>query len=427
MTFTAGDAEAAFLQADIPLVRLLGAQIEPDFRVLLVRRRTARAAQRTLDATGWRYQAGHRGRHRYAAHGAFTWDGGASAELISGIPAAPLPSRALRALEDRVWRGAKPAQDGILEPTDVDALLVAAVQVVRPGFPRPLWRKQFARLAEQEHDPEEVSAAAREVGLEASLELARRLVGTKFEAGDARKTLREHLWTAGRRLERARQTRRVAALLDGAPIPGYAVFRTRFAGIEVDSGRGVFVPVPFSETLLDAGQKRIAERERPTVVDVGTGCGAVALALAAGRHDVEVYGIDVSRRALRWARRNARRLGVQNVRFYRGSLLEPLSNELRGHIDLVLTNVPYAPRAYRRASWSDTPGAVEGEDEDGLGLPRRLASAAHEMLAPGGWLVAQLALEQSDAFCFELDRTGYVEPERVASRAGDAVVAARVR
>jgi hypothetical protein len=86
-----------------------------------------------------RRQAGDRGRHRFARHALFTCDGGASVCVSWGIPAAPLPARALAGLEDRVWRRARPSEGGKRKPHPVDALLVAAVQVARPGFPRPIW------------------------------------------------------------------------------------------------------------------------------------------------------------------------------------------------------------------------------------------------------------------------------------------------
>jgi HemK-like putative methylase len=427
VTFSAHDAETALLEAEIPFVRLVGEPVDPAARILLLRRRMARTAERVLEATPWRYRAGHRGLHRLTGPALFTWDGGAAVTLVSGIPAAPLPARSLARLEDRLWRGARPGRDGALEPAPADALLVAAVQVVRPGFPRPLWRRRLAELEEQEETVGEATTLARELGLAASLALARPAARKRPQARTPRRTLREGVWAAGRRLAGATDSRRIAALLDGAPVVGHAVFRTRFAGVEVDSGEGVFLPVPFSESLLGAGLERIAGVRGPKVVDVGTGCGAVALALATARRDADVHGVDVSRPALRWARRNAGRLGVQSARFHRGSLLEPVSGELRGRVDLVLTNVPYAPPAYRRASWDDMPGTVEGEDQDGLGLPRRLADAAHDVLAPGGWLVAQLAAEQCDAFRSHLTGRGYVEDGVVATRAGDAVVVARVR
>jgi release factor glutamine methyltransferase len=422
--FTARDAETALVDAGIPIVRLFGEPTGPGNSVLLVRRGDADAAQRVLGETGWRYRAGHRGRHRFARQALFTWDGGASVWVSWGIPAAPLPARALTVLEDRVWRRARPSEGGAREPHPVDALLVAAVQVTRPGFPRPMWRDGLTRLAGHDLDWAKVMAAAREAGVAASVARARLAAGLQ-PAAKPRGGLREGVWAAGRILERTAGSRRITALLDGEPTPGHAVFRTRFAGIEVDSGGGVFLPVPFSEMLLEAGMERVAAKRDPVAIDVGTGCGAVALAFASTFPEAEVHGVEISARALQWARRNARRIGVRNVRFHRGSLLEPMPPGLRGRVDVVITNVPYAPAAYRTASWDDMPGTIEGEDEDGLGLPRKLAVAARELLSPDGWLVAQIAIDQSDAFRSALRASGYGDDRVVAARAGDIVVIAR--
>jgi release factor glutamine methyltransferase len=288
-----------------------------------------------------------------------------------------------------------------------------------------MWQRRLTRLVEHGLDPAKERGAAREVGVAASVASARRVAGLQPAAETPRLTLREGVWAASRLLQRTAGSRRVTALLDGVPTPGHAVFRTRFAGIEVDSGGGVFLPVAISEMLLEAGRKRIAEKQRPVAVDVGTGCGAVALALASTRPDAEVHGVEISARALRWARRNARRLGIRNVRFHRGSLLEPLPQVLRRRVDLLITNVPYAPPAYRRASWDDMPGTIEGEDEDGLGLPRKLAVAARDLLSVDGWLVAQIAVDQLDAFRSALGASGYADNHVAATRAGDIVVVAR--
>jgi release factor glutamine methyltransferase len=427
VTFIARQAEIALVDAGIPAVRLLS---EPSGRgnsVLLVSRGDADAARRVVEGTGWRYRAGHRGRHRFVRQALFTWDGGASVWVCWGIPAAPLPARALASLEDRVWRRARPSEDGLREPHPVDALLVAAVQVARPGFERPKWRQEMIRLSGQEFDPAEAIAAAREAGVAASVAGARRAARLQAVDEQPRRTPREAVWAAGRLLQRTARSRKVTALLDGGPTPGHAVFRTRFAGIEVDSGGGVFLPVPFSETLVDAGRQRIATKRDPIAVDVGTGCGAVAVALASTRPDAQVHGTEISARALRWARLNARRLGIRNIRFHRGSLVDPLPRGLDGRIDVLTTNVPYAPPAYRRTSWDDMPGTIEGEDEDGLGLPRKLAMAAHRLLSPDGWLVVQIAVEQSDAFLSILRACGYAHDRVAAARAGDVVVVAQPR
>ena len=411
--FSAPEAERRLGDAGVAFVRLQGG---PSVRRLLVRPGDAGAAERALAATQWRYRAGRR---RLASAALFTWDGGASIWLHGGLPAAPLPRRALAGLERRVWAGARPAQDGVPEPDPVDALLVAAVQLARPGFPRPAWQAELARRA-ADVDPDAAMAAAREVGVAASLARA-------LGVPRPRATARERVWAAGRLLQGTTSSRRATALLDGEQTPGHAVFRTRFAGIEVDSGSGVFLPVAVSEELVAAALERIAGRRAPVAIDVGTGCGAVALAVASARPDAEVHGVDVSAPALRWARRNARRLGARNVAFHRGSLVEPVPDGLRGRVDVLLTNVPYVPPAQRRASWGDMPGAIAGEDADGLGLPRRLAAAARDLLAPGGWLVAQIALEQSDAFRAALASAGYADAAVVAERAGDVVVSARPR
>jgi HemK-like putative methylase len=420
--FSADDAEAVLVRDGIAVVRLFGTA-DTGNRLLLVRREAAARAERSLAATPWRYHAGGLGRHRFRRHSVFAWDGGASVALVSGLPASPLPSRALAALEDRIWRNAHETETGVREPHPVDAALVAAVQIVRPGFPRPAWRKEFVRLTEL-NDPDVEANAAREVGVARSLSLAGRAAGLDPLAQEQRATLHEQIWRAGRLLQRRTRSRRLTAFLDGAPIPGHAVFRTRFGGVEVDSGRRVFLPVAFSEELLVAALERLVASRNPVVVEIGTGCGAVALALASARPDAEVHAVEISGRALRWAQRNARRLGLNTAHFYRGSLLEPLPPTLNGRVNVVVTNVPYAPGAYRRESWDDMPGTVEGEGDDGLGLPRSVAVDSRRILSNGGWLIAQIATEQVEAFRSELTPLGY-DHDRTAVRAGDAVVVAQ--
>jgi SAM-dependent methyltransferase len=83
-------------------------------------------------------------------------------------------------------------------------------------------------------------------------------------------------------------------------------------------------PRKVSLPLVDLGLEAIADKIGPRVVEVGTGSGAIALMIAAERPNSKVYGIDVSHRAIGWARRNGRRLGVENLRFLHGSLLGPL-------------------------------------------------------------------------------------------------------
>jgi release factor glutamine methyltransferase len=188
-----------------------------------------------------------------------------------------------------------------------------------------------------------------------------------------------------------------------------------FAGLDLRVGPGVFQPSLVTEGLVRLGLDRLQYRARPVVVEVGTGSGAVALAVAFARKDAEVHATDISARALRWARRNRRRLGLATVRFYRGSLLQPLPERLRGRVSVIMSNAPYVPSVTAaKADWNAPLWTVEGSGADGLDLLRTISRDAMGFLEPGGWLVIQIAGYQWDGFADELLALGYQpeEPER---------------
>ena len=156
-------------------------------------------------------------------------------------------------------------------------------------------------------------------------------------------------------------------------------------------------------------------------MEVGTGCGAVALAVARARQDSEVHAADLSRAAIWWARRNRRDLGLRNVRLYRGSLLAPFPLELTGRVRVLLANLPYIT-AERYAPLGGVPrDTIAGEGEDGLGLHRRLAQDAIPFLQPGGRLVLQMGERQWERFALELAAIGYRPAEPI--RLGEFVIA----
>lgn len=158
------------------------------------------------------------------------------------------------------------------------------------------------------------------------------------------------------------------------------------------------------------------------VVDVGTGCGAVALALATARPDARVHATDLSVLAVRNARRNRRRLGLRGVRVHGGSLLEPLSSSLRGLVAAIVANVPYVPPAAVPSGIGLMPlGTFEGTEEDGLGLVRELAVQARAFLEPGGWLVLQVADHHRDGLSRWLEAHGYESVRAGERRPGGAI------
>jgi release factor glutamine methyltransferase len=196
-----------------------------------------------------------------------------------------------------------------------------------------------------------------------------------------------------------------------------------FAGLDLQVDPGVFHPRAISERLVRLGIRLLENRSRPVLVDAGTGCGAVGLAVARAIPGAQVHATDISGRAVRCARRNRRRLGLANVRLRRGSLLEPLPPGVRGRVAVVLSNVPYVPVLgdLPEVEWAPR-GTFEGSGPDGADMLRDLARQATKVLESGGWLVIQLADAQWDQLADEFAALGYRAhaPDR---RPGRAVVA----
>src|SRR5437763_870542 len=278
----------------------------------------------------------------------YGWDDGTIIHLHRGVPAAPLPSRALRRLEQRLWAGARPADGGWLEPDPESRVAYVVSQAARPGFAyeRQRWS---ARLA-AEND----AVAPRD------------------------RSWQTRMWSAAGWLQREVRPRRLATplktVLSQSPLLDRAPARCRFGGVDLVVGSRVFKPRSVTETLLDAVRRDVEGLDAPLVVEVGTGSGAIALGLASARPTAEIHAVDLFPRAVRSARRNRRRIGAAQVHVHRGSLLDPVPQRLSGLVDAVVANVPYVPPERRNTSWDFAPGAIGGSGADGLGLVRDLAA-----------------------------------------------------
>jgi release factor glutamine methyltransferase len=149
---------------------------------------------------------------------------------------------------------------------------------------------------------------------------------------------------------------------------------------------------------------------------VGTGSGAAALIVASERRDAHVHGIDVSARAIRAARKNARSTNLSTVRFHVGHLLEQVPTTMRQRVDFVIANLPTDPRSRPTQAGEREPlGAFIGQGPDGLGLLRELADQAWSVLRPGGALVVMTLDWQVDLFAEELRALGYEPVEEQPS------------
>jgi release factor glutamine methyltransferase len=159
---------------------------------------------------------------------------------------------------------------------------------------------------------------------------------------------------------------------------------------------GVFVPRPETERLVEVALGLIESAHAPVVVDVGTGTGAIGLAIKRGRPDTRVLATDTSGEAVEVARANAVRLGL-DVDVLLGDLLEPLPEELSGAVDLVVSNPPYVTEE----EYESLPEEVRAEPYEalvgGTEVHRRLAEAASTWLRPSGWLVVEIGADQGSS------------------------------
>lgn len=192
--------------------------------------------------------------------------------------------------------------------------------------------------------------------------------------------------------------------------------RREFWSLSLAVSRDVLTPRPETETLvaalLDACPDRDAEL---AVLDLGTGSGAIALAIAHERPKARITATDVSPAALAVARRNADALGcAERVRLLEGSWFEPLAAELAdgARFDAIVSNPPYVAR--RDAATlppelrHEPEGALFG-GEDGTDCLRALAAGVAGALAPGGFAAFELDPHQADAVTQWLGAAGLVE------------------
>ena len=189
---------------------------------------------------------------------------------------------------------------------------------------------------------------------------------------------------------------------------------------------GVFIPRPETEILVEHALHAIADVPAPLVIDVGTGTGAIALAIKDERPEARVLAIDVSSDAVALARENAIRANL-DVEVVQGDLLDAVRVSFRRTVDLVVSNPPYVeaheleslPREVR----ADPLMALAG----GVGLFERLFTQTSGVLRPGGAVAVEIGETQGPAIRAAASRAGFVTVEVEPDLAGrDRVVTARM-
>jgi release factor glutamine methyltransferase len=183
---------------------------------------------------------------------------------------------------------------------------------------------------------------------------------------------------------------------DGEPV-AYLAGSREFWGLTLSVTPEVLIPRPETETLVEFALSQLPVDRAVRVLDLGTGSGAIALALAHDRPNAEVIATDCSRAALTVARDNARRLGLSNVAFAAADWYAGVSP---GTWDLIASNPPYIGAADPHLDEGDLrfePVSALSPGVDGYAALRTIIAGARERLSSGGWLVVEHGHDQSDA------------------------------
>ena len=230
----------------------------------------------------------------------------------------------------------------------------------------------------------DVSDAAR---LEAELLLARAIdMPRSFLFAHPEDVLDEG---ALQRLE-ATVTRRLA----GEPM-AYITGSREFWSMDLIVSPATLVPRPETELVVDVALRGIPRKAEWRVLDLGTGSGAIALALARERQLCQITAIDVSADALDVARHNANQLSIANIEFVEGNWTEPVADQ---KFDIIATNPPYvASGDTALESLRSEPLSALAAGEDGLDAIRVLARDCPSIIVAGGTLVLEHGAEQKES------------------------------
>ncbi len=209
----------------------------------------------------------------------------------------------------------------------------------------------------------------------------------------------------------------IARRAAGEPV-AYLLGQQEFWSLPLRVTNATLVPRPETELLVEQALARMPRDVTVTAADLGTGSGAIALALAHERPHCQVVATDCSRAALDVATENAARLGVGNIRFVEGSWFEPLAGR---RFAVIVSNPPYVapddPHLQQDGLRFEPPTALIAADNGLAGL-RAIITTAHRHLEPGGWLLLEHGYRQGHAVRSLLADHGYRGIETVNDGAG---------
>ncbi|HEC13377.1 MAG TPA: peptide chain release factor N(5)-glutamine methyltransferase [Acidiferrobacteraceae bacterium] len=194
--------------------------------------------------------------------------------------------------------------------------------------------------------------------------------------------------------------------LKGEPI-AYITGHKEFWSLDLKVTPGTLIPRPETEHLVEQALSHIPPDRPFSVADLGTGNGAIALALASERPQCQIVATDIADKAIAVARQNALNLGLGNIEFRQGDWFAPLSD---AQFDLIVSNPPYVRQTDPHLVEGDVqfePTAALASGAQGLDAIYKLVTQASTFLAERGWLVLEHGYDQAEAVRDLLQGAGF--------------------
>ncbi len=184
--------------------------------------------------------------------------------------------------------------------------------------------------------------------------------------------------------------------LSGQPV-AYLVGMRDFWSLELDVCKDVLIPRPDSELIVELALEKIPTTAKWHIADLGTGSGAIALAIATERPDCYLYAVDISNCALNVAKSNADKLKITNIEFIEGNWFKPLADR---QFEIIVSNPPYIAENDRHLMAGDVrfePKQALISGKDGMDDIQKIVIAAKCHLKRGGWLLLEHGYKQGKA------------------------------
>ncbi len=208
--------------------------------------------------------------------------------------------------------------------------------------------------------------------------------------------------------------------LAGEPM-AYILSRREFYGLNLKTTKATLIPRPDTETLVEAVLAKIDVDNVVSVLDLGTGTGAIALAIASQRPQAQITAVDFSVEALKVAVENSQSLELNQVKFIQSSWFSVFSKDVNKTFDVIVSNPPYIREDDVHLSQGDLrfePMSALASGADGLDDIRIIIKQAPQYLNQGGWLMLEHGYDQAAAVASLLSERGFTQVNHVLDLAG---------